>query len=88
VGVQSVVALHLYKGVGLDPLQVSSRVNPTGLANNILKKSGTLTDFAHARMVRATTANSPDRGPSGLRAEPSARSFSMLNICPLPFGGG
>jgi hypothetical protein len=53
VGVQSAVALHLYKGGGMDPLQVGPRVNPTGLANKFCKKSGTLTNFAHAWTVRA-----------------------------------
>jgi hypothetical protein len=28
-GVQSAVALHLYKGGGLDPLRTDFRVNPT-----------------------------------------------------------
>jgi hypothetical protein len=43
------------------------------LGNQSREKLGTLTDSAHARTVRATTADSPDRGPSGLRAGPSAR---------------
>jgi hypothetical protein len=45
------------------------------LGNKSREKLGTLTDSAHARTVRATTADCPDRGPSGLRAGPSARSF-------------
>jgi hypothetical protein len=45
------------------------------LGNKTREKLGTLTDSAHARTVRATTADGPDRGPSGLRAGPSARSF-------------
>jgi hypothetical protein len=72
-GVQSVVALHLYKGGGLDPLRTDFRVNPTVLGNKSREKLGTLTDSAHARTVCATTVDSPDRGPSGLRAGPSAR---------------
>jgi hypothetical protein len=72
-GVQSAVALHLYKGGGLDPLRTDFWVNPTVLGNKSREKLGTLTDSAHARTVRATTADSPDRGPSGLRTGPSAR---------------
>jgi hypothetical protein len=34
VGVQSAVALHLYKGGGLDPLQVVSRANLTNPVRN------------------------------------------------------
>jgi hypothetical protein len=74
-GFQSAVALHLYKGGGLDPLPTDFRVNPAVLGNKSREKLGTLTDSAHARTVRATTADGPDRGPSGLRAGPSARSF-------------
>jgi hypothetical protein len=87
-GVQSVVALHLYKGGGLDPLQTDFRVNPAVLGNKSRKKLVTLTDSVHARTVRATTADRPDRGPSGLRVGPSARHFLVSNICPLPFGEG
>jgi hypothetical protein len=71
-GVQLAVALHLYKGGGLDPLQTVSRVNPAVLGNKSREKLGTLTDSAHVRTVCATTADSPDREPSGLRAGPSA----------------
>jgi hypothetical protein len=87
-GVQSAVALHLYKGGGLDPLPTISRVNPTVLGNKSREKLGTLTDSTHARTVRATTADCPDRGPSGLRAGPSARYFWCLTYGPLPFGEG
>jgi hypothetical protein len=59
-GVQSAVALHLYKGEGLDPLQTDFRVNPVFLGNKSRKKLGTLTDSTHARTVRATTADRPD----------------------------
>ena len=59
VGVQSAVALHLYKGGGLDPLQVVSRANPTVLANKSREKLGTLTNSAHARTVCAITADRP-----------------------------
>jgi hypothetical protein len=33
----------------------------------------------HARTVRATTVDRPDRGPFGLRARPSAGTFSVFN---------
>ena len=58
-GVQSIVALHLYKGRGLDPLQVGSQVNHVDLANKSRNKFETLTDSAHARTVRATSADRP-----------------------------
>ena len=87
-GVQSAVALHLYKGGGLDPFPTVSRVNPAVLGNKSREKLGTLTDSAHARTVRATTADRPDCGPSGLRAGPSARYFWLLTYAPLPFGEG
>jgi hypothetical protein len=51
-GVQPAVALHLYKGRGLDPLQTDFRVNPVVLGNKSREKLGTLTDSAHARTVR------------------------------------
>jgi hypothetical protein len=51
-GVQSAVALHLYKGGGLDPLQTVSRVNPAVLGNKSRKKLGTLTVSAHADRPR------------------------------------
>jgi hypothetical protein len=88
MGVQSAVALHLYKGGGLDPLQTNFRVNPAVLGNKSRKKLGTLTDSAHAWTIRATTADCPERGPFGHGAGPSALLFLALNICPLPFGEG
>jgi hypothetical protein len=60
---QSAVALHIYKGGGLDPLQAGSRVNPADLANKFYKKLGILTDSARADC--ATTADCLDREPSG-----------------------
>jgi hypothetical protein len=63
VSSQSVVALHLYKRGGLDPLRTDFRVNPTILGNKSREKLGTLTDSAHARTVRATTADRPASGP-------------------------
>jgi hypothetical protein len=49
------------------------------LGNKSREKLETLTVSAHARIVRAATADSPDRGPSGLRAGPSARPFLASN---------
>jgi hypothetical protein len=74
-GVQSAVALHLYKGGGLDPLRTDFRVNPTILGKKSREKLGTLTVSAHAQTVRATTADSPDRGPS-------ARPFWLPTYAP------
>jgi hypothetical protein len=82
VGVQSVVALHLYKEGGLDPLQVVSQANPVILANKSCEKLGTLTYSTHARTVRATTVDRPNGGPSGLRAGLSTSIFLVLKICP------
>jgi hypothetical protein len=84
-GVQSVVALHLYKGGGLDSLRTDFRVNPMVLGNKSREKLGTLTVSAHAWTVHAATADSPDRGPSDLRVGPSARPFLASNICPPAF---
>jgi hypothetical protein len=61
-GVSLAVTLHLYKGGGLDPVQTVSRANPVVLGNKSCEKLGTLTDSA-------------SRGPSDLRAGPSARHF-------------
>jgi len=59
MGVQSAVALHLYKGGGLDPFPTVSRVNLAVLGNKSREKLGTLTDSARARTVRAATADRP-----------------------------
>ena len=79
MGVQSAVALHLYKGGGLDPFPTVSRVKPAVLGNKSREKLGTLTDSVYTRTVRATTTDSPDRGPSGLRAGLSALLFLVSN---------
>jgi hypothetical protein len=75
-GVQSAVALHLYKGGGLDPLQTVSRVNPVVLGNKSREKLGTLTVYAHARTVRTANrpASRPDRprAPFGFQHKPPA----------------
>jgi hypothetical protein len=49
------------------------------LANNRSTKLGTLICSAHARTVRPTGADCPDRGPCDLRAGPSTRLNSVLN---------
>jgi hypothetical protein len=72
----------------MDPLQTVFRVNPSVLGNKSREKLGTLTVSAHAWTVRATTADSPDCGPFGLRAGPSASSFCFPTYAPLPFGEG
>jgi hypothetical protein len=61
---------------GLDPLQFVSRANPAVLDNKSCTKLGTLTNSAHARTVRATTADRP-RG-----------HFWCSTYGPLPFGEG
>jgi hypothetical protein len=86
LGAQSAVALHLYKGGGLDPLQVGSRVNHVGLANKSRKKSGTITDSVHgersALLQRAVrTVDSLDLG-----SDRPPGQFGAQHM-PLPFGG-
>jgi hypothetical protein len=76
---KSAVYLSIYRGGGLDPLQTNFRAFPVILANNRNTKLGTLICFAHARTVRTPGADCPDRGPSDLRAGPSARLNSVLN---------
>ena len=76
---KSAVDLSFYRGGGLDPLQTNFRAYPMILANNRSTKLGTLICSAHARTVRRTGADRPDRGPSGLRAGPSASLKMVLN---------
>jgi hypothetical protein len=71
---KSAVDLSIYRGGGLDPLHNWFRANPTNIANNRNTKLGTLICSAHARTVRPTGADRPDRGLSGLRAGLSAGS--------------
>jgi hypothetical protein len=52
---------------------------PTVLGNKSREKLGTLTVSAYSRTVCATTADSPDREPSGLWAGPSAMPFLASN---------
>jgi hypothetical protein len=79
---KSAVYLSIYRGGGLDPLQTNSRAYPMILANNRSTKLGILIYSAHARTVRPTGADRPDRGPSGLRAGQSAGSF-LVRTDPL-----
>jgi hypothetical protein len=51
------------------------RANSANLANKHSTKLGTLIYSAHARTVRPTGADCPDRGLSGLRVGPSAGAF-------------
>jgi hypothetical protein len=51
------------------------RANSANLANKHSTKLRTLIYSAHARTVRPTGADCPDRGLSGLRAGPSVCSF-------------
>jgi hypothetical protein len=67
--IQSVVALHIYRGGDMDLLHAISQANSTDLANQSRKKLGTLTDPVRVRTVRATSL---DYGPSDLRAGLSA----------------
>jgi hypothetical protein len=75
VGVQSAVALHLYKEGGLDTLHVVFRANPAVLANKPREKLGTLTDSAHTRTVR----------PQGRTIR---EDVFYAQHMPLSFGGG
>ena len=61
---KSVVYLSIYRGGGLDSLQNNFRAISVNLANNRSTKLGTLNCSAHARTVRPTGADRPDRGPS------------------------
>jgi hypothetical protein len=49
---------------GLNPLQTNFRVMSANLTNNRSTKLETLNCSAHARTVRPTGADHPDRGPS------------------------
>jgi hypothetical protein len=64
----------------MDPLQVGSRVNLVGLANKSRKKSGTLTDSAHARTVRAATADHPASGPNRLLSQTRCSTKAKVAI--------
>ena len=59
----------------LNPFQSVSRAKSAVLGNKSRKKLGTLTNSTCVQTVRTTSTDCPDRGPSGLGAIPSARSF-------------
>jgi hypothetical protein len=62
----------------MDPLPTKLQADLTIFANKHSEKLETLIYSARARTVRPIGADRPDRGPSGLRAGPSAGS----NWCP------
>jgi hypothetical protein len=69
--IQSAVALHIYRGGGLDLLHAISQANSVDLANQSCKKLGTLTDYVRAWTVRATRANRPSGQFSPLHMLPA-----------------
>jgi hypothetical protein len=64
----------------MDPLQTNFRANSANLANNRSTKLETLICSAHAWTVCPTGADCPDRGPSALRAGPSAAQFGAQHV--------
>jgi hypothetical protein len=66
---KSAVYLSIYRGGGLDPLQTNFRAISANLANNRSTKLRTLNCSTHARTVRPTGANRPDRPPSQFDAQ-------------------
>jgi hypothetical protein len=70
-----VVALHIYRGGGLDPLHAISRANSADLANQSRKEVGTLTDPVHAWTVRATSADCPAASFSAQQSPPMLLCF-------------
>jgi hypothetical protein len=79
---KSAVYLSIYRGGGLDPLQTNFRANFVNLANNRSIKLETLNCSAHARTVRPIGTDCPNRGPSGLRAGPSASLIKCSTYAP------
>jgi hypothetical protein len=72
---KSTVYLSIYRGGGWTLYATDFRANSTNLANNRSLKLKTLICSTHARIVRSTGADCPDRGLFGLKAGSSARSF-------------
>jgi hypothetical protein len=70
---KSAVYLSIYRGGGWTLYTTKFRANSANLANKHSTKLGTLIYSAHARTVRPTDADCPDRGLSDLRAGPSTR---------------
>jgi hypothetical protein len=62
---KSAVYLSIYKGGGWTLYKLISRANSANLANNRSTKLGTLICSAHARTVRPTSMDRPDRSASG-----------------------
>jgi hypothetical protein len=58
---KSAVDLSFYRGGGLDLYTTGFRANSANLANKHSTKLGTLIYSAHARTVRPTSADCPDR---------------------------
>jgi hypothetical protein len=79
---KSAVYLSIYRGGGWTLYKLIFRANSANLANNRSIKLRTLIYSAHARIVRPTGADRPDRGPSGLRAGPSAAHFGAQHMPP------
>jgi hypothetical protein len=80
--IQSAIALHIYRGGGLDPLQAISQANSADLANQSRKKVGTLTDPMHARTVtpRILQLNFFFSLLAKIRALPFPFLFPSLNL--------
>jgi hypothetical protein len=85
LGVQSAVALHLYKGGGLDPLQTDFRVNPAVLGNKSREKLRTLTDSARADRPRHHRGQSGPRTvqPQGWTVRQTLFSLQHMPPCLL-----
>jgi hypothetical protein len=80
--------LRLYKGWRSGHVTSRFLANPVEIANKSIEKRGIIIDSAHAWTVHAATAGHPDCGPFGPKGRQSAWSVLVLNICPMPFGGG
>jgi hypothetical protein len=79
---KSAVYLSIYRGGGWTLYTTDFRANSANLANNRSTKLGTLICSTHARTVRPTGADRPDRGPFGLRAGLSAPHFGAKHMPP------
>jgi hypothetical protein len=81
---KSAIYLSIYRGGGWTLYKLISRANFVNLANNRSTKLGTLICSAQARTVRPTCADRPThmRGPSGLRAGPSAAQIGAQHMPP------
>jgi hypothetical protein len=75
IAYKSAVGLSFIEEGGWTLYTTGFRANSADIANKHSTKHGTLIYSARARTVRPTGADRPDRGPSGLRAGPSAPHF-------------